>query len=65
MCRSVIGAELGENIYNGYTRIMADRDHTLARLTPRMLAQSRIIAKGYEHPDLGRVEVKRQRVQAI
>ncbi len=102
--RSVIGAELGENIYNGYTHTMADRDHTLARVTPRMLAQSRVIAKGnrirdvqrlvgtyggkasqwvkkssprfeigwyqyeyhwYEHPGLGRVEVKRQRVQAI
>ncbi len=83
---------------------MADRDRTLARLTPRMLAQSRVIAKGnrrrdvqrlvrtyggkvsqwvkknsprfeigkyhyeyhwYEHPGIGRVEVKRQRVHAL
>ena len=83
---------------------MADRDRTLARLTPRMLAQSRVIAKvnrirdvqrlvrtyggkasqwvkkssprfeidrhhyeyhWYEHPGIGRVEVKRQRVHAL
>ena len=96
--------ELGKKLSNGYTRIMADRDHTLARLTSRMLSQSRVIAKGnrirdvqrlvetyggkasqwvkknsprfeigryqyeyhwYEHRGLERVEVKRQRVQAI
>jgi hypothetical protein len=47
---------------------MADRVHTLARLTPRMLAQSRVIAKGNRIRDvqgIGRVAVKRQRVHAL
>jgi len=47
---------------------MADRDRTFALLTPRMLAQSRVIAKGKRMRDvqgIGRVAVKRQRVHAL
>ena len=56
--RSVIGAELGENIYNGYTHMMADRDYPLARLTPRMLEQSRVIAKGNRIGDVQRLVLR-------
>ena len=34
---------------------MADRDRTLARLTPRMLAQSRVLAKGNRILDVQRL----------
>ena len=83
---------------------MTERRQALVNLTPRMLAQSRVIAKGnrirdvqrlvamyggkrsrwvkkssprfeigrqqyeyhwYEHPGIGRVELKRQRVQNV
>jgi hypothetical protein len=86
---------------HGYTRTMAERSRAIGRLTSRMLAQSRVIAKGnrirdvqrlvttyggkrstwvkkssppfemgrhsyeyhwYEHPGIGRVELKRKRV---
>jgi hypothetical protein len=92
---------LGVERSQGYTHTMTERSRTLGQLTPRMLAQSRVIAKGnrirdvqrlvttyggkrstwvkkssppfavglhnyeyhwYEHPGIGRVELKRKRV---
>ena len=92
---------LGVETSHGYTRTMTERARASGTLTPRMLAQSRVIAKGnrirdvqrlvemyggkrsrwvkkssphfemgrhyyeyhwYEHPGIGRVELKRKQV---